>query len=82
MKNFKKYLTEANDLSHKELMDELDEQFEIVKNNIDRIKNRFHYRMLINVSYPLPEANKIVDDTCKELKKINDQISKLWNKVG
>ena len=31
--------TSANELTYKELTDELDEKFEIVKNELDRIKN-------------------------------------------
>ena len=72
----------AADVSYKELVDELSEQFEIVKKNLDRIKDRFKYRMLINVSYPLDKANKIEDDIYNELKKINKEIDKLWGKIG
>lgn len=72
----------AADVSYKELVEELNEQFEIVKKNLDRIKDRFKYRMLINVSYPLDKANKIEDDIYNELKKINKEIDKLWGKIG
>lgn len=72
----------AADVSYKELVDELSEQFEIVKKNLDRIKDRFKYRMLINVSYPLDRANKIEDDIYNELKRINKEVDKLWNKIG
>lgn len=72
----------AADVSYKELVDELSEQFEIVKKNLDRIKDRFKYRMLINVSYPLDRANKIEDDIYNELKKINKEVDKLWGKIG
>lgn len=72
----------AADVSYKELVDELSEQFEIVKKNLDRIKDRFKYRMLINVSYPLDKANKIEDDIYNELKKINKEVDKLWGKIG
>lgn len=72
----------AADVSYRELVDELNEQFEIVKKNLDRIKDRFKYRMLINVSYPLDKANKIEDDIYNELKKINKEVDKLWGKIG
>lgn len=72
----------AADVSYKELVEELNEQFEIVKKNLDRIKDRFKYRMLINVSYPLDKANKIEDDIYNELKKINKEVDKLWGKIG
>lgn len=72
----------AADVSYKELVEELNEQFEIVKKNLDRIKDRFKYRMLINVSYPLDRANKIEDDIYNELKKINKEVDKLWGKIG
>lgn len=72
----------AADVSYKELVDELNEQFEIVKKNLDRIKDRFKYRMLINVSYPLDKANKIEDDIYNELKRINKEVDKLWGKIG
>lgn len=72
----------AADISYKELVEELNEQFEIVKKNLDRIKDRFKYRMLINVSYPLDKANKIEDDIYNELKRINKEVDKLWGKIG
>ena len=72
----------AADISYKELVEELNEQFEIVKKNLDRIKDRFKYRMLINVSYPLDKANKIEDDVYNELKRINKEVDKLWGKIG
>lgn len=72
----------AADVSYKELVEELNEQFEIVKKNLDRIKDRFKYRMLINVSYPLDKANKIEDDIYNELKRINKEVDKLWGKIG
>lgn len=72
----------AADVSYRELVDELNEQFEIVKKNLDRIKDRFKYRMLINVSYPLDKANKIEDDIYNELKRINKEVDKLWGKIG
>lgn len=73
---------QAADVSYKELVDELSEQFEIVRNNLKRIEERFKYRMLINVSYPLDRANKIEDEIYKELDRINKDVSKLWNKIG
>ena len=72
----------VRDISYSELVEELNEQFEIVKANLDRIKNRFRYRMLINISYPLNQANKIEEELWKELNKINDQVSKMWSKIG
>lgn len=72
----------ATDISYQDLVKELDEKFAIAKNELDRIKDRFHYRMLINVSYPLDKANKIEDEIWKELDKITKEISKLYSKIG
>ena len=70
------------EVSYQELVNDLDEKVRMVKNSLDRINSRFKYRMVINVSYPLKEANKIEDDIWKELDKIDKQVNKLWGKIG
>lgn len=72
----------ARELNYDELVKELSEQFDIVKHSLDRIKDRFKYRMTVNVSYPLDKANKLEDDLYNTLKKIDGEINKLWNKIG
>lgn len=72
----------ARELNYDELVKELSEQFDIVKHSLDRIKDRFKYRMAVNVSYPLDKANKLEDDLYNTLKKIDGEINKLWNKIG
>ena len=68
--------------SYQELVDEIDEKIEIVKNSLDRINNRFRYRMIQNVSYPLEKAEKIEDDIWKSLSDIDKEVNKLWSKIG
>lgn len=72
----------ARELNYDELVKELSEQFDIVKHSLDRIKDRFKYRITVNVSYPLDKANKLEDDLYNTLKKIDGEINKLWNKIG
>lgn len=75
-------LTAASEPSYQDLYNELDEKFRIVKNSLDRIEDRYKYRTIQNISYPLDKAIKLQDDLWKSLDKIDKEVNKLWNKIG
>ena len=90
MKTFKQFLkeakkeelNEASDISYDDLVEEIRDKSQELKTEVDRIFNRFKYRMIVNVSYPLDKANKIEDEIYKELTDITKRVSKLYNKIG
>ena len=69
-------------LTYQQLVDEIDEKVQMAKNSLDRINNRFRYRMIQNVSYPLDKAEKIGNDIWHSLNDIEKKISSLWGKIG
>ena len=77
-----KVLDEATEVDYDILVKDIDEKAQILKNEVDRIAKRFHYRFITNISYNKKEATKITDEVWKEFEKAEKIISKCWNKIG
>lgn len=76
------YLTEASEVDYDILVKDIDEKAQMLKNEVDRITKRFHYRFITNISYNKKEATKITDEVWKEFEKAENIVSKCWNKIG
>ncbi len=77
-----KKVDEATEVDFEDLVEEMREKSQILKNEIDRIFNRIKYRFMVNVSYDKAEANKIEDELWKEFDKAEKIISKCWKRIG
>ena len=75
-------LTEASEVDYDILVKDIDEKAQMLKNEVDRITRRFHYRFITNISYNKKEATKITDEVWKEFEKAEKIISKCWGKIG
>lgn len=53
-----------------------------LKNTIDTIVKRFHYRTLENVSYNTEQAREIGIKLDEQLRNCQETISKLYNLIG
>lgn len=61
---------------------ELKEMADILKNDIDKIVDRFHYRTMVNRSYTKEESLKIQDKLWQTLHEKVQEIDELWGVIG